>query len=75
MWAAAKWIDYDADYGVYMTCLEQGADGEEVFVTCQNTRERPAGDATEQAVLVALLAEARSGYFQRVIFHRVIVIK
>lgn len=58
-----------------MTCLKQRADGKQVFVTRQNKRERFAGDATEQGVLVALLPNARSGYFQWVIFHRVIVIK
>ncbi|PSL79137.1 hypothetical protein C7T35_39220 [Variovorax sp. WS11] len=75
LWTTAQRIDDDTHHCIYMTCLKQRTDGKQVFVTCQDMRERFAGDATEQGVLVALLPNARSGYFQWVIFHRVIVIK
>jgi hypothetical protein len=58
LWATAEWVDYDTQYSVDMTCLEQRTDGEQVFVTGQNTRERFAGDVAEQSLLVALLPDA-----------------
>ena len=71
----AQRIKDETHHCVYITCLKQRADGDQVFVARQNTRERFAGDATEQGVLGALLADARSGCFQGGIFHGAIVAK